>query len=322
MSNGERPFLERWRLPLTLLLTALLLGLLVRQFAGVGEFLRTVAGARLELLALAFALACICLLMITLRWVQAVKAIGHRLPFGRAFHAVLAAWPISVVVPSRAGDFARALLVRDSVPLLSGAGSVLIEKAIDIHTLLLAALVAAASLGLWEQSAFIGLLLATQWLFMLLILRSRQRLLRFRALRNHGDKIEQLFRAFELLLAKPGRIVTITLVSLAVRLLGVAIVHTLLAAVGVSIGYVRLVASWLTATLAGLAPVTLGGMGTRDGAFLLLVNGQGERAISEAQLLFATIGYSCVAVLSFALIGLPLLARSSLSRRRPESSDR
>jgi len=310
--------LERWRLPLTLLLTVVLLGLLVRQFAGVAEFVTTVKSARPELLALAFALACVCLLMITLRWVQALAAIGHRVAFGRGLNAVLAAWPISVVIPSRAGDFARALMVRDSVPLLAGAGSVLVEKAVDIHTLLLCALAAGLSLGLWNQSAFIGALLAALWSGLLLILRGRERLLRMRFFRSHADKIEQLYRAFELLLARPGRIATISAISLLVRLLTVGVVYTLLAAVGVSIDFVRLVAAWLVATLAGLFPVTIGGMGTRDGAFMFLVNGQGQPAISDAQLLAATMGYSMFAVLSFALIGLPFLGRSSLLRPKQD----
>jgi glycosyltransferase 2 family protein len=316
-TNAKRPLLERWRLPLTLLLTVVLLGLLVRQFAGVAEFVATVKSARLDLLLLAFALACVCLLLITLRWVQALAAIGHRVAFGRGLNAVLSAWPISVVIPSRAGDFARALMVRDSVPLLAGAGSVLVEKAIDIHTLLLAALVAGLSLGLRNESAFIGALLVVLWLVLLLVLRSRQRLLRLPFFRSHADKVEQLYRAFEVLLAHPGQILTISAISLAVRLLTVTIVHTLLAAVGVSIDFVRLVAAWLIATLAGLMPLTIGGMGTRDGAFMFLVNGQGRPAISEAQLLAATMGYSLFAVLSFALLGLPFLARSSLLRQSP-----
>src|SRR5687767_10099954 len=100
---------------------------------------------------------------------------GHRLEFGKALSTVLAIWPISVVTPSRAGDFARPLMVRDSVPLAAGAGSVLAEKVIDIHTLLVLTLVASLVYGLHGESAIVLGLIAAEWLTVLAILRGRER---------------------------------------------------------------------------------------------------------------------------------------------------
>ncbi len=306
------------RLILTLAFTLLLLGALLHEFAGAGEFLATVARARVELLALAMALALVCLVLNAVRWVQVLAAMGHRLGLGRALMTVLTIWPISVITPSRTGDFARPWMVRDQVPLVAGAGSVLAEKAIDIHTLLLLALIPALRYGLAAESAVFAALIGAEWLTVIAILRGRDRLLGLSFLRSRADQIEQLYQAFGALAARPGRVLLISCTSLVLRFMTVGVIHALLAAVGVTVEFWRLVGPFMVATLASLIPVTFGGMGTRDGAFLLLVNRSPGAPIGEAELLFATVGYSVCAVWIIALIGLPFLARSSLARRAPD----
>jgi glycosyltransferase 2 family protein len=317
--DDAEPARRRWgRLILTLAFTLLLLGVLLQKFAGADVFLSTVARARIELVALALGLAFVCVLLTALRWVQVLAAMGHRLAFGRALTTVLAIWPISVITPSRAGDFARPLMVRDQVPLVAGAGSVLAENAIDIHALLLVALIAALRYRLATESAVFAALIGAEWLAVILVLRGRERLLGFSFLRSRADQIERLYQALGALAARPGKVLVISGTSLLLRFLTVGVIHALLAAVGVSVEFWRLVGPFMVATLASLIPVTLGGMGTRDGAFLLLVNRGYTTPIGEAELLFATVGYSLCAVWIIALIGLPFLARSSLARRAPD----
>jgi glycosyltransferase 2 family protein len=315
-AKAEGPPPRRYgRLIATLLLTLILLGVLVHEFAGAGAFLSTAARARPELLLLALALSFCCVLLTALRWAQVLAAMGHRLAFGRALSTVLAIWPLSVVTPSRSGDFARPLMVRDAVPLLPGAGSVLAEKAIDIHTLLVLTLVASLGYGLRTESALIAGLIAAEWLSVLAVLRGRERLLGLRWFNSRADQIDRLYRAFDALASRPARILSISFTSLVLRFVTVGVVHALLCAVGVSAEFGRLVGPFMIATLASLVPVTLGGMGTRDAAFLLLVNRGGTPPIGQAELLFASVGYSLCAVWFIALIGLPFLARSSLARR-------
>jgi uncharacterized protein (TIRG00374 family) len=81
------------------------------------------------------------------RWRRLLAAMGHRLSFGYAFSLLLAGWFISALVPARAGDLARAgLLRRDhAVPVASGLGSIAAERAFDA----LALVVLAALAGAW-----------------------------------------------------------------------------------------------------------------------------------------------------------------------------
>jgi glycosyltransferase 2 family protein len=309
---------RRWRLALSLLVTLALLGLLVREFAGTREFFATITGARSDLVLLAVALSAASVLTSALRWQQVLGAMGYPLSFGRALHAVLAAWPVSVFTPSRAGDFARSLLVRDKVPVFAGAGSVLVEKAVDIHTLLCAALLASAGHGLWAQAGLIFATIAAEWAIVFGILRGKQRLLKLAFLAKRAEKIEQLYLGFEALASRPTQILWISASSLVVRLLTVGMVAVLLAAAHAQARFSELVAPWLLATLAGLLPFTIGGMGTRDAAFAVLLESTAGVSLSEAAVLAATMGYSLIAILSPGLIGLPLLARSGwLGRSQP-----
>jgi glycosyltransferase 2 family protein len=316
--NSARPVRSgALRIVLTALLTLAVIVLLIRELAGTREFLDAVADANPALVTLAFAFACASVVVSTLRWQQVLAAMGHPLRFGRALQTVLAAWPVSVVTPSRAGDFARPFLVRELVPVFAGAGSVLAEKAIDIHTLLWVTLIASLAHGLWLQSVLVLLMIALEWAVVIAIMRGRGQFSKLQFFRARADKIEQLYRAFDALAGRPIAVVAISISSLAVRLLTVAIVVALLAAVGTPVNFFSAVAPWLIATLAGLVPVTFGGMGTRDAAFVVLLESGGHSGPPQAAVLAATMGYSLLAIWSFALIGLPILSRSSL-RLSPE----
>jgi hypothetical protein len=103
--------------------------------------------------------------------------------------------------------------------------------------------------------------------------------------------------------------------ALAIRLLTVGMIDALLRSVGVNAGFFTLIAPWMLATLAGLVPVTLAGMGTRDAAFVVLLQRSSSVPIAEPAILAATVGYALLAIWSFALIGLPLLARATAGAR-------
>jgi uncharacterized protein (TIRG00374 family) len=96
------------------------------------------------------------------RWRRLLAAMGHPVSYGYAFSLLLAGWFISALVPARAGDLARAgLLRRDhDVPVASGLGSVAAERAFDALALvLLAALAGAWALAgrtpawIWQSTA-------------------------------------------------------------------------------------------------------------------------------------------------------------------------
>jgi uncharacterized protein (TIRG00374 family) len=68
-----------------------------------------------------------------LRWKLLLKTLGQKIPLKTLFSYLLVGWFISAAVPARAGDVARAYLLKSDrgVPLRRGFGSILVERAMD-----------------------------------------------------------------------------------------------------------------------------------------------------------------------------------------------
>jgi uncharacterized membrane protein YbhN (UPF0104 family) len=303
-----------WKLALTLLATLVLLIVLVRDFGG-SSFLSAVRHARLAWVGAAFFVSCACVLLGALRWHLILKAMGYELGFGRALEVVLATWPPAVVTPSRANELLRAVAVRDVVPLASGTGSVLAEKAIDLLGLLALAGLGAALRAFWVWSALIGAALSLEVATIVVLANRRGWLERIPLVRRRPGTIDELFLAFDALGRDPRRLASVVASSLAIRLLTVGVTQALLVAVDANVRWFDTLTLWPAAMLVGVIPVTLGGMGTRDAAFVFLLRAR-ALGVAQANVLAATMGYSGVAIWSFAVIGLPLMVRAVLSNRR------
>lgn len=77
-----------------------------------------------------------------LRWLMLIKAIGHEATFHSAFSALSISYMVSFVVP-RLGDVTRCLSVKkqSNIPFIPLLGTVIIERVIDIISLLIVLLV-------------------------------------------------------------------------------------------------------------------------------------------------------------------------------------
>ena len=94
--------------------------------------------------------------------------------------------------------------------------------------------------------------------------------------------------------------------SVVIRGLTLAITFALLRAVGADVDLFDTCALWPVATLIGLLPLTLAGMGTRDAMFMYLLAERGH-LLTSVNVLAATMGYSLLNVGAFAVIGLPFM---------------
>ena len=304
-----------WRLLLTVGITVALVVLLVRDFGGSGDFVAAASRARPSWVAVAFAAATACVLLTTLRWQLVLRGMGHTLGFGRALQVVLATWPLALVTPSRANDLLRPLAVRNIVPLAEGTGAVIAEKAIDLFLLLAMAALGAAVNGLWAWAALLALVLVAESVVLALLARRRSWLASLPLIRRRPQTIEELFAAMSALVRAPGALASIATVSVVIRVLTVVVTHALLISVGANVPLLQTLTLWPAAMLAGVAPLTLGGLGTRDAAFLALLAERGTH-VDPSSVLVATIGYSAVAIWSFAVIGVPFMIRETLLVRR------
>jgi uncharacterized membrane protein YbhN (UPF0104 family) len=294
------------RYALAVVATAVIMAALIHRFgAGLADALK---GARPGWVMAALAMSTGGVLLGALRWQIVLEAMRYRLGFWRSLVAVLATWPLAVVTPSRANDFLRAVAVRRTVPLAAGTGSILAEKVVDLSWLLALAAAGAALESLWLWSALIAGVLAVELVVVGLLVTHRAKLVRVPIFKAHAGKIEDLFVAFDALLASPPRLLAACLVSLVIRALTLGITFTLLRAVGADVDAFDTCALWPVATLVGLLPLTLAGMGTRDATFMYLLSERGH-LVTRANVLAATMGYSAISVGVFAIVGLPFMGR-------------
>jgi uncharacterized protein (TIRG00374 family) len=293
------------RFALTALVTLALLAVLVRDFGGSGDFVAAARGARPSWVLVAFAASTACVLLTALRWQLVLRGMGHTLRFRRSLEVVLGTWPLAVVTPSRANDLLRPL-------------AVLAEKAIDLFLLLAIAAAGAAVNGLWAWAGLVALVLLAEAVVLALLAWRRKWLERLPLLRKRPETVEELFTAMAALVRSPGALASVATTSLAIRALTIVLTHALLVSVGADVPFEQTLTLWPAAMLAGVAPVTLGGMGTRDAAFIGLLAEHGTH-VPESSVLVATVGYSLVAVWSFAVIGVPFMIRETLLLRRRET---
>ena len=300
---------------MAVLATGGVMALLVHRFgSGLGDAMRAAEGGWV---AASFAMAAAGVLLGALRWQVVLESMRYRLGFWRALVAVLATWPLVVVTPSRAADFLRAVAVRRTVPLAAGTGSVLAEKVVDMSLLLLMAAAGAAIGGLWLWSGVTAAALVVEVAAVALLVNHRGKLARLPFIRAHAQKVEDLFLAFDALFASPGRLAATCALSLVIRVLTLAITFALLRSVDADVDLFDTCMLWPVATLIGLLPLTLAGMGTRDAMFMYLLSERGH-LLTRANVLAATMGYSLINVGAFALIGLPFMVHELAKTREAQ----
>lgn len=316
MTDAASPATRRpvLRFVVTAAITALLLVVLVRSFADVGAFVAAARDARPAWVLASFAASAVCLLLTVVRWRLVLSAMGYALGFGRALAVVLATWPLAVVTPSRANDLLRPVAVRDVVPLAVGAGAAVAEKAVDLLLLLFVAALGAALQGLMVWAGLITLVLGAEVVVLVLLFRRRAWLSRLPLLRRRPEAVASLADALGAMARAPGKLAAVACASLGIRFFTVVITHTLLVAVGAPVTWFETLTLWPAAMLVGVAPLTLGGMGTRDAAFLALLAARGTH-VDASSVLVATVGYSAIATWSFAVLGLPWMIREGLASR-------
>ena len=304
-----------WKAALLAAITVGLLYVLIRQLGGAGPLLAAVRDARPEWVAASFGLTCICLALGVQRWRIVLAAMGHRLSFWRGLEVVLATWPLTVVAPSRANEFLRPFALRATIPLFAGTGSVLAEKAADVGLLLGLAAAGCAAAGMWLWAAAFAGIAAAEVVVVVAIVRNRKRVAALPLLRRRAEQIDQIFEAFVALRRSPAHAAGLAFTSLTIRALTCVIAYTLLLAFRADVGAFEALTRWPAALLMGLVPVTMAGMGTRDAAFVVLLGDAGVPAASQPAILAATMGYSAIAVWSFAVVGLPFMIREALHDR-------
>ncbi len=249
-------------------------------------------------------------LLSALRWQLTLRAIGHRLPLRRCLAIILGVSPISALAPSKAGDLLKAASLHGEVNLLEVGGGVLAERALDVATLALFALVGGL-LGGSPLAARVGAVVLALCVIALVLLPAVAASIPKPRLR---EKLQRTLLVLGGLKRQPGLAALVLLYTAANWGATLLQTHLLLRAVGAEVHFLLTMSAVPLAIFVGLLPITIGGMGTRDAALVTLL----APAATSAHALSVGLLYSFFGYWLPALIGIPFLSAAlpSFARAR------
>jgi uncharacterized membrane protein YbhN (UPF0104 family) len=223
----------------------------------------------------------------------------------RCLSAVLAAITLNAVVPGRGGDFIRAVFLTDTRATFGVVlGAVLLERIIDVFVL--GALAVAVSVGFVKAGAptwlGFGACGAAFAAFLALASGHRSPIAR--------ETAERVSRAVRSVCRRPRILLaTVFFSGLAwVDVIGAMVccfraVHSIVPLAAIS-------QSTPIAILAGSAPISVSGVGTRDGAMLLLLRSYGRDAeVVAASFLLTAIIFGFLPLVGFLAFGRETLRK-------------
>jgi uncharacterized protein (TIRG00374 family) len=238
------------------------------------------------------------------RWQGVLRAQKEvYLTFWAALRAVVFANFLNIFLPAKTGDLAKAVYVRKQAGLTIGMGTVILERLVDLGVLGAFGLAGSLAVGkIWGQMVSGGLLLGVTFIFLILSILPVNRL---SLPQNWGEKARELQNVFEQWRKSPKAILVTLLGSVATWCLASFIVWALAMSLGSSVRWTYILAIFPPAILAGLVPVTISGVGTRDSAFVILLS----NSISTEAATLVGLGYTAFAYWLVGLIGVPLIAQ-------------
>jgi len=190
---------------------------------------------------------------------------------GVALRATLAAAALNSFLPSKGGEFAKALKIRNGNGITTGIGTVSLERSVDLFVLGLLGVAGALASGIpWGVLAGGSLCTGVVILVTAVLCLPISRIpLRGKA-RIWLEEVREVYRCW----IRDGRALYRTLLgSLGAWTFGALIVCLLINAFGGGVSWSHAFCIYPLAVLAGLFPLTVSGMGTRDAAFVFLLSG-------------------------------------------------
>lgn len=220
------------------------------------------------------------------RWQRLLGMTGHHLDYLYTTGLLVAGWFVSALLPARAGDFMRIGVLRldsprhASIPVADSLGSIVLERALDILAivglgLLFGWVVLQAQAPGWLLASYAAAVVLLLMLIVVGLLAptvvawlrcwSRNRL--WQTLLNFGEQLSNNLRA---LLRQPYSAALVTVQSLYIWLCDALVVWLVLRSLGASLPFENAAFVALTVDVLAAAPITPGGVGQIDAAYVAL----------------------------------------------------
>ena len=218
------------------------------------------------------------------RWQRLLDGLGHRLRYPYVTALLLTGWFVSALVPARAGDLARAYMLRrdHNVPMAEGFASLAAERALDIAAILaLAAASAVWALAgrtppwVWQTIGGGTVLFAALAAGLLAVPRLEGRLvnlLPWSVYRKAARFGFDLLGSLRLLGRRPRLLATVAAQSVYIWLCDVLLMHLSLLSIGVAAPLSVSAFTAMAVDLAAAVPIVPGALGQFEGTALGLLS--------------------------------------------------
>lgn len=222
------------------------------------------------------------------RWKLILDSVGFRISVFECLVIILGVWPLSALSPSKSGDFLRAVCLRKRIGPTIVIGSVLTERFFDLFSLAIWALV--GSLFLQQApAALISGLIVLGFIILILVV-DRQFKIPFST--RFTLTLQDLLRTLRQVKKSFYYLAFVFFISVGKWFLTFVLTKALFSAIGIDVPLVYALSAMPVAIVAGLLPVTLGGMGIREGAMMVLfADYAAPEQILAVGLLYTFLGY-------------------------------
>lgn len=237
------------------------------------------------------------------RWQLILKVAGYPLPFWRCFNILMGVLPLSSITPSKSGDVIKAYYLKDEIPMSITIGTVFTERVFDVLSLIILSFIGSM---FYFKIEFLMILTPALLIISGLLFFIPNSVLRIPFIKDSwNNKLQNMTHSMRSLTNNRKAFFVISLLSLASWILAVFQTVLFFYALHINIPFLFTMANVPIAIFIGLIPVTLGGMGTRDAAIILLFS---EYAQAN-QLLSVGILFSLIRYWLPSIIGIPFMKR-------------
>lgn len=276
---------------------------LIFQQVSVHDLLLTLKSANILYLGISLVPLGLSIYFITKRWQTLLSAMGFDISLLQCFEVLMATFPLTAVTPSKAGDFVRAYYLKDEIPMTKAAGSVLTEKVFDIIVLISFALL---GMVYFQRYELVWLFIISLTLVGLLVLVLRKGM-SLPIGSSWNDRIDNVALSMRSLLSSKALFMKTSFYSAIIWILAMLQIFLFFYALNIDVDLLYLFASMPVAIFIGMLPISIGGMGTRDAAIIVLFSEYG----TVSELLAVGILFSFFRYWLLSIIGLPFMRKIS-----------
>ncbi|MDX9754169.1 MAG: lysylphosphatidylglycerol synthase transmembrane domain-containing protein [bacterium] len=238
-------------------------------------------------------------LLSALRWKWIAAQVGAELSLWDSVRIIMAAWPLGSVTPAKSGDLVKLLFLRNILPYSKTTGVILAERLMDVVALCLYAMVMGIVMQFFTATLIASIVLAAVFSGLFLIQTPLFNSLPAKWL----NLARQVMAATQHIFSNKTNFCLIFFITALNWFMSFFQTWLCYRAFNSPVPLSYILAALPIAIFVGLIPVTLSGMGTREGAVMMLFQEYASQEVNfSVGIMYSIFGYWLL-----TLLGIPFM---------------